>query len=191
VNNAAIAGALGPIAEIPLDEYEYACGVIQRSVFLGMREAARAMQPRRSGAIVKHRERRGPRRRPRPHVYSACKAAVIALTESVALELAESGIRVNAVLPRRDRDADPHRRHRRALGRAHGEDPPGPDGLPGDGPAWACPRKSPRRCSGWRATRRATSPGTRSTVDGGLMAADALAQAARSSCASTHKAKKL
>ena len=49
VNNAAIAGVLGPIAGIPLEEYEYACAVIQRSVFLGMREAARAMQGRRSG----------------------------------------------------------------------------------------------------------------------------------------------
>ena len=38
VNNAAIAGVLGPIAEIPLEEYEYACGIIQRSVFLGLRE---------------------------------------------------------------------------------------------------------------------------------------------------------
>ncbi len=99
VNNAAIAGVLGPIAEIPLEEYEYACGVIQRSVFLGMREAARAMQPRRSGAIVNIASIAGLAGGHGPHVYSACKAAVIAMTRSVALELAESGIRVNAVCP--------------------------------------------------------------------------------------------
>jgi len=99
VNNAAIAGVLGPIAEIPLEEYEYACGIIQRSVFLGMREAARAMQPRRSGAIVNIASVAGLAGGHGPHVYSACKAAVIGMTQSVAMELAESGIRVNAVCP--------------------------------------------------------------------------------------------
>jgi NAD(P)-dependent dehydrogenase (short-subunit alcohol dehydrogenase family) len=99
VNNAAIAGVLGPIAAIPLEEYEHACSIIQRGVFLGMREAARAMQPRRCGSIVNIASISGLAGGYGPHVYSACKAAVIAMTRSVALELAESGIRVNAVCP--------------------------------------------------------------------------------------------
>lgn len=99
VNNAAIPGVLGPITEIPLEEYDYTCSVVQRSVFIGMQQAARAMLPRRSGAIVNIASVAGLAGGNGPHVYSACKAAVVALTQSVALELGESGIRVNAVCP--------------------------------------------------------------------------------------------
>jgi NAD(P)-dependent dehydrogenase (short-subunit alcohol dehydrogenase family) len=99
VNNAAVAGVMGPIATIPLDEYDYACSIIQRSVFIGLKHAARIMQPRRSGSIVNIASVAGLQGGYGPHVYSACKAAVVSLSASVAIELAESGIRVNAVCP--------------------------------------------------------------------------------------------
>jgi NAD(P)-dependent dehydrogenase (short-subunit alcohol dehydrogenase family) len=40
-NNAGIIGADGPIDEIPLDEYEFTMAVPLRSVFLGVKHAAR------------------------------------------------------------------------------------------------------------------------------------------------------
>ncbi|MFN0305050.1 MAG: SDR family NAD(P)-dependent oxidoreductase [Burkholderiales bacterium] len=99
VNNAAVAGVMGPIASIPMDEYDYASNIIQRSVFIGLKHAARVMQMRETGSIVNIASVSGLKGGYGPHVYSACKAAVVALTQSVALELAESGIRVNAVCP--------------------------------------------------------------------------------------------
>ncbi|MFM9884589.1 MAG: SDR family NAD(P)-dependent oxidoreductase [Burkholderiales bacterium] len=99
VNNAAVAGVMGPIASIPMDEYDYASNIIQRSVFIGLKHAARVMQVRGVGSIVNIASVSGLKGGYGPHVYSACKAAVVSLTQSVALELAESGIRVNAVCP--------------------------------------------------------------------------------------------
>ena len=99
VNNAAIAGVLGPVAEIPVQEFDISTEIILRSVFLGTKHAARVMQPRKRGAIVNTASIAGITGGWGPHVYNACKAGVVNFTRSVALELAEDGIRVNAVCP--------------------------------------------------------------------------------------------
>ncbi|MEQ8230968.1 MAG: glucose 1-dehydrogenase [Gammaproteobacteria bacterium] len=99
VNNAAIVGVLGPIATLPLDQYDLSHAIIQRSVVIGTKHAARIMQPQKSGAIVNIASVAGLTGGFSPHVYAACKAAVVNFTESVALELAEDGIRVNAICP--------------------------------------------------------------------------------------------
>ena len=98
-NNAGLGGAAGPIADISLEDYEHTMAVLLRGVFLGMKHAAEIMQRQHSGSIINTASVAGLQAGYGPHVYSAAKAAVIQLTRSVAMELAESGVRVNCICP--------------------------------------------------------------------------------------------
>ena len=64
-----------------------------------MKHAADHMTTQRSGSIINTSSVAGLRAGWSPHLYSAAKAAVIALTQTVAMELGASGIRVNAICP--------------------------------------------------------------------------------------------
>lgn len=99
VNNAGIIGAHGGIDEIPLEEYEFTMAVLLRSVFLGMKHAARVMKPQQSGVILSTTSIGGLQGGLGPHVYGAAKAGVVALTRNVAAELGAWSIRVNAIAP--------------------------------------------------------------------------------------------
>jgi NAD(P)-dependent dehydrogenase (short-subunit alcohol dehydrogenase family) len=98
-NNAGLAGVLGPIAETPTDALDDTISVLLRSVVLGIKHAARAMQAQRSGTIINTASIAGFFTGYAPHIYSACKAGVIQLTRTVATELGEQGIRVNCICP--------------------------------------------------------------------------------------------
>jgi NAD(P)-dependent dehydrogenase (short-subunit alcohol dehydrogenase family) len=98
-NNAGIIGAHGGIDEIPLEEYEFTMAVLLRSVFLGLKHAARVMKPQRSGVILNTTSIGGLQGGLGPHVYGAAKGAVVALTRNVAAELGAWSIRVNAIAP--------------------------------------------------------------------------------------------
>ena len=99
INNAAIVGVIGPLAETSLAEWDHAYAVIQRSVFLGSKHAARVMQPRKTGAIINIASAAALTAGWSPHAYATAKAAVVHFTHSSALELIEHGIRVNCICP--------------------------------------------------------------------------------------------
>jgi NAD(P)-dependent dehydrogenase (short-subunit alcohol dehydrogenase family) len=90
---------LGRIDEIPVDGFDDTIGVLVRGVFLGMKHAAPVMKRQGAGSIISTVSVAGLRTGMGPHVYSAAKAAAIHLTRSVAMELGESGVRVNCICP--------------------------------------------------------------------------------------------
>ena len=96
VNNAAIAD-VHPIAEADIARAERYYKVNTMSVLAGIREAARRMKP--GGTIISTASLSGIRATPGWGEYAMSKAAIIAATQSAALELGPSGIRVNAVCP--------------------------------------------------------------------------------------------
>lgn len=98
-NNAGFGGALGPITETTEDDYNITMDVLLKSVFFGIKHAGPVMQRQRSGSIVNTASIAGMEAGWGPHLYSTAKAAVIALTRTTAVELAEHDVRINAICP--------------------------------------------------------------------------------------------
>lgn len=100
VNNAGIPGAFGAVTEIEVADWDFTFAVMVRGVFLGIKHAAATFAAAgHGGSIVNTASVAGLSGGVGPQAYSACKAAVINLTQTTAIELAARRIRVNAVAP--------------------------------------------------------------------------------------------
>jgi NAD(P)-dependent dehydrogenase (short-subunit alcohol dehydrogenase family) len=99
VNNAGIAGLNAPTIDYPIDEWERVLRVNLTSQFLCCRSVAPHMVRQKYGRIVNIASIAGKEGNPNAVAYSASKAGVIALTKSLAKELASSGVLVNCVTP--------------------------------------------------------------------------------------------
>jgi len=99
-NNAGVGGAFGPITEIDVDAWDRTFAVLVRSVFTGTKHAARVMiEQGRGGSIINTASIAGLGGGGGPVAYSSAKAAVVNLTFTTAVELAQHRIRVNAICP--------------------------------------------------------------------------------------------
>ena len=99
VNNAGIAGGVGSIWELPVEEMDKVYRTNLRGVYLFCNQIIPYMLNRNYGRIVNVASIAGKEGNPRMVPYSASKAAVIGLTKSVGKELATTGITVNCITP--------------------------------------------------------------------------------------------
>ena len=99
VNNAGVYGPMGPIDEIDWGEWEQAIAINLLGTVYAARRAVQMFRPNRYGKIINLSG--GGATNPLPGIssYAASKAAVVRFTETLALEVAEDCIDVNAVAP--------------------------------------------------------------------------------------------
>jgi NAD(P)-dependent dehydrogenase (short-subunit alcohol dehydrogenase family) len=99
-NNAGGPAQTGGIEGLEVGRFDAAMATLVRSVMLGMKHAAPHMKRQGSGSIINNGSIAG---RVAGYsssvIYGAAKAAVIHLTKCVAMELGESGVRVNSISP--------------------------------------------------------------------------------------------
>ena len=98
-NNAGSGGASGFVEEIPVEDWDMTINLLLRSVFLGIKYAAPVMKRQGSGSIISTASVAGLQTGFGAHPYSTCKAAIVHLTRTVAMELGISGVRVNCICP--------------------------------------------------------------------------------------------
>ena len=99
INNAGIAGLNSKVWDYPIDEWKKIININLNSIFYCCKAVVPHMIKNNYGRIVNIASIAGKEGNPNASAYSASKARVIALTKSLAKELADKNIAVNAVTP--------------------------------------------------------------------------------------------
>ncbi|MEX0306384.1 MAG: SDR family oxidoreductase [Ruegeria sp.] len=99
VNNAGVTHLPTPLEDVSEDEFDRIFNVNMKSVYLTARAFVPLMKARGTGAILNVASTAGLSPRPNLNWYNASKGWMITATKTMAVELAPSGVRVNAICP--------------------------------------------------------------------------------------------
>lgn len=99
VHSAGLVGATGTILELRAEDWRNTQAVLFDSVFYTVKHAGRSMAHKESGAILVIASIAGVSGGVGPHAYTAGKHGAVGIVKTAASELAEHGVRVNAIAP--------------------------------------------------------------------------------------------
>ncbi len=97
--NAGVSGGMVPLQEQTPEHWAEILKINLIGTFLAVKHSARVMTPRKRGSIVCTASVAGLRSGAGGSPYSSSKAGVVSLVQTVAYQLAGSGVRINAICP--------------------------------------------------------------------------------------------
>lgn len=99
VVGAGVTGATGPVWEFPVDSWRRVIDINLNGAFYCCRAVVPHMLKNDYGRIVNVSSVAGKEGNPNASAYSASKAGLLGFTKSLGKELAQTGVRVNAITP--------------------------------------------------------------------------------------------